>query len=80
MALKTLRIFFGRKYRVKRATKYYLMVCVFEVVSVFGIYYGYRLVNIFKIFTGKRMINDDCKKGVFGIEYVLVYYRLTGWK
>ena len=68
MALKTLRIFFGRKYRVKRATKYYLMVCVFEIVIVFGIYYGYRLVNIFKIFTGKRMINDDCKKSVFGIE------------
>lgn len=67
MALKTLRIFFGRKYRVKRATKY-LMVCVFEIVIVFGIYYGYRLVNIFKIFTGKRMINDDCKKSVFGIE------------
>lgn len=68
MALKTLRIFFGRKYRVKRATKYYLTVCVFEIVIVFGIYYGYRLVNIFKIFTGKRMINDDCKKSVFGIE------------
>ena len=68
MALKTLRIFLGRKYRVKRATKYYLMVCVFEIVIVFGIYYGYRLVNIFKIFTGKRMINDDCKKSVFGIE------------
>ena len=68
MALKTLRIFFGRKYRVKRATKYYLMVCVFEIVIVFGIYYGYRLVNIFKMFTGKRMINDDCKKSVFGIE------------
>lgn len=68
MALKTLRIFFGRKYRVKRATKYYLMVCVFEIAIVFGIYYGYRLVNIFKIFTGKRMINDDCKKSVFGIE------------
>lgn len=68
MVLKTLRIFFGRKYRVKRATKYYLMVCVFEIVIVFGIYYGYRLVNIFKIFTGKRMINDDCKKSVFGIE------------
>ena len=44
------------------------MVCVFEIVIVFGIYYGYRLVNIFKIFTGKRMINDDCKKSVFGIE------------
>ena len=42
----------------------------YRIVSVFGIYYGFRKVDAFKIVIGKGMVNDYWIVFVFGVVIV----------
>ena len=45
----------------------YWIVCIFGIVSVFGMLYDYMIVKAFRIFIGKEVVNDYWIECVFGM-------------